>query len=47
MLEMTDPVAEAAGRLATGYVLATGDVMFIVVTDDVSLLVECLIKLPE
>jgi hypothetical protein len=47
VLEMTDPVAEAAGRLATGYVLATGDVMFIVVTDDVSLLVECLIKLPE
>jgi hypothetical protein len=47
VLEVTDPVAEAAGGLATGYVLASGDVMFIVVTDDPSLLVECLIKLPE
>jgi hypothetical protein len=47
VLEITDPVAEAAGGLSTGYVLASGDVMFIVVTDDVSLLVECLIKLPE
>jgi hypothetical protein len=47
VLQITDPVAEAGGGLATGYVLATGDVMFIIVTDDLSLLVECLIKLPE
>jgi hypothetical protein len=47
VLEITDPAAQAAGELATAYVLATGDVMFVIVTDDPSLLVECLIKLPE
>ena len=47
VLEITDPVAEAAGGLATAYVLAVGDVMYIVVTDDPALLVEALIKLPK
>jgi protein involved in polysaccharide export with SLBB domain len=47
VLEITDPVAEAAGGLATAYVFAVGDVMYIVVTDETSLLVEALIKLPE
>jgi hypothetical protein len=46
VLEITDPVMEAAGGLATAYVLAVGDVMYVVVTDEPAYLVECLIKLP-
>jgi hypothetical protein len=46
VLEITDPAAEAAGQLATAYVLANDDVMYVVVTDDTALLLEALIKLP-
>jgi hypothetical protein len=45
VLEITDPTAPA-GVLAVGYVYASGDVLYIIVTDDASLLVEALIKLP-
>jgi hypothetical protein len=37
---------EASGGLATAYVLAVDDVMYVIVTDDPAFLVECLIKLP-
>ena len=45
VLEITDPTAPS-GVLAVGYVYASGDVLYIIVTDDASLLVEALIKLP-
>jgi len=44
-LQITDPTAPS-GVLAVGYVYASGDVLYIIVTDDASLLVEALIKLP-
>jgi hypothetical protein len=46
VLQITDPEVNAAGGLGTAYVYASGDVLYIVVTDDASLLVEALIKLP-
>jgi hypothetical protein len=45
-LEITDPTAKAAGLLGVAYVYAKNDVMYTVVTDDSSLLLEALIKLP-
>jgi len=45
VLEITDPTA-AKGVLGVGYVYAYDDVLYVVVTDDSSLLLECLIKLP-
>lgn len=46
VLEMTDPAAKAAGSLSVGYVLASNHVLYTIITDDPSLLVEALIKLP-
>ena len=45
VLEIVDPVTDAAGGLGTAYVYAKGDIMYIIVTDDESLLVEALIDL--
>ena len=45
VLEIVDPATNAAGGLGTAYVYARGDIMYIIVTDDVSLLVEALIDL--
>jgi hypothetical protein len=45
-LEVSDPVAEAAGKLFDAFVYAKDDVLYAVVTDDQSLVVEALIKLP-
>jgi hypothetical protein len=46
VLEITDPTAAARGLLGVGYVYAKDDVLYIVVTDDRALLLECMIKLP-
>jgi len=46
VLEITDPTAAAKGLLGVGYVYAKDDVLYIVVTDDASLLLEAMIKLP-
>ena len=46
VLEITDPTAASAGILGIGYVYAQGDILYTIVTDDASLLVEALIKLP-
>ncbi len=46
LLEMTDPEAKASGGLAVGYVFAKNHVLYTIITDDASLLVEALIKLP-
>jgi hypothetical protein len=45
VLEIVDPATDAAGGLGTAYVYARGDIMYIIVTDDESLLVEALIDL--
>lgn len=45
-LEIIDPVAQAAGKLFDAFVYAKDDVLYAVVTDDQSLVVEALIKLP-
>lgn len=45
VLEIVDPATDAAGGLGTAYIYARGDIMYIIVTDDVSLLVEALIDL--
>lgn len=48
VLEIVDPTGQAAGLLGDGYgyVYAKGGVLFVVITDDPSLLLEALIKLP-
>jgi hypothetical protein len=46
LLEMTDPAAKAAGSLSVGYVFASNHILYTIITDDPSLLVEALIKLP-
>ena len=46
VLEITDPTAAAKSLLGVGYVYARDDVLYIVVTDDSALLLECMIKLP-
>jgi hypothetical protein len=46
VLEMTDPAAKAAGSLSIGYVFAGNHILYTIITDDPSLLVEALIKLP-
>ena len=45
-LEVIDPAARAAGGLFDSFVYAKGEVLFEVITDDQSLLLEALIKLP-
>lgn len=45
VLEIVDPATDAAGGLGTAYIYARGDIMYIIVTDDESLLVEALIDL--
>jgi hypothetical protein len=46
LFEMVDPAAGAAGNASLGYVFASNHVLYAVITDDPSLLVEALIKLP-
>lgn len=47
VLEIVDPSAQSAGLLANGYgyVYAKGSVLFVIITDDPTLLVEALAKL--
>ena len=45
VLEIVDPATNAAGGLGTAYIYARGDIMYIIVTDNESLLVEALIDL--
>ena len=45
VLEFVDPATNAAGGLGTAYIYARGDIMYIIVTDNESLLVEALIDL--
>jgi hypothetical protein len=45
VLEIVDPATDAAGGLGTAYVYAKGDIMYIIVTDNESLLIEALIDL--
>jgi hypothetical protein len=46
VLEMIDPAALASGGLSAGYVYAKNGVLYTVITDNSSLLLEALIKLP-
>jgi len=46
VLEIIDPVAKAAGGLSAGYVYARGDVLYTIITDSQSLLLETLIHMP-
>jgi hypothetical protein len=46
VLEIVDPTAVTAGVLPNGYVYAKNNILFVVITDDPSLLLEALIKLP-
>jgi hypothetical protein len=46
VLQMIDPTAVASGGLSVGYVFAKDSVLYTVITDDSSLLLEALIKLP-
>jgi hypothetical protein len=46
VLEVIDPAARASGALFAGYVYAKNSVMYTIITDDSSLLLEALIKLP-
>jgi hypothetical protein len=46
VLEMIDPAALASGGLSAGYVYAKSGVLYTVITDNSSLLLEALIKLP-
>jgi hypothetical protein len=45
-LEIIDPAARAAGSLYAGYVYAKDDVLYTVISDDPTLILEALIKLP-
>jgi hypothetical protein len=45
VLEIVDPATDAAGGLGTAYIYAKGDIMYVIVTDDASLLLEALIDL--
>ncbi|HEX7490985.1 MAG TPA: hypothetical protein VF337_04720 [Candidatus Limnocylindrales bacterium] len=45
-LEVVDPAAKAAGTLSAGYVYSKGDVLYTVITDNPSLLVEAIVNLP-
>jgi hypothetical protein len=42
VLEIVDPATDAAGGLGTAYVFAKSDILYIVVTDDASLLINAL-----
>jgi hypothetical protein len=45
VLEIVDPATDAAGGRGTAYVYAKGDIMYVIVTDNESLLIEALINL--
>jgi hypothetical protein len=47
VLEMIDPAAAASGGLSVGYVWAKDGVLYTIITDDSSLLLEALIRTPE
>jgi hypothetical protein len=42
-----DPATTAAGGLGTAYIWAQGDIMYVIVTDDLSLVVEALAKISD
>jgi len=42
VLEIVDPATDAAGGLGTAYVFAKSDILYIVVTDDASLMINAL-----
>lgn len=46
VLEIIDPAAQAAGALSAGYVYAKNNVLYTIITDDASLWLEALAKLP-
>jgi len=46
VLQITDPTAQEAGVLGVGYVYAKDNVFYIVLTDDLSLLIQGLASLP-
>jgi hypothetical protein len=46
VLQITDPTAQEAGVLGVGYVYAKDNVFYVVVTDDLSLLIQGLASLP-
>jgi hypothetical protein len=46
VLEITDPTAQEAGVLGVAYAYAKDNVLYVVVTDDVSLLIQGLASLP-
>jgi hypothetical protein len=45
VMEIVDPVTTGAGGHGTAYIYSQGDIMFVIVTDDISLVVETLAKL--
>jgi hypothetical protein len=45
LTEIVDPATTAAGGLGTAYIWAQGDIMYVIVTDDISLVVEALAKI--
>ena len=46
VLAITDPTVTTAGAIAIGYVYAKGNVLYVVITDDLALLLEGLASLP-
>lgn len=46
VLKIVDPLAGAVGTFSTAYVYAKGDVLYLVITDDATILAEALLKLP-
>jgi hypothetical protein len=46
VLEVVDPVVDAAGGSGTAYVYAKDNILYLVITDDPALLLEAMIKLP-
>jgi hypothetical protein len=47
LTEIVDPATTAAGGLGTAYIWAQGDIMYVIVTDDLSLVVEALAKISD
>jgi hypothetical protein len=45
LLEIVDPATTKAGGNGTAYIYAQGDIMYVIVTDDMSLVVEALAKI--
>ncbi len=45
VMEIVDPVTTQAGGNGTAYIYAQGDIMYVIITDDASLVVEALAKI--